>query len=124
MYRPLLISALAAATLCALAQSTPAPSPASPAASAAQDPDFLPPGAGKDLVQKACVSCHTVRRVTAAKETKEEWNQTVDKMIEHGAILTDTEADTIVQYLAANFAPPSKASEAPAPSPAPTGNSH
>jgi len=116
MNRLLLISTLAIVRLCAVAQSTPAPAPAPPppAASAAEDPDFLPPGAGKDLVQKACVSCHTVRRVTATKATKEEWNRTVDKMIEHGAILTDTEADTIIQYLSANFGPPAKTPSAPA----------
>jgi mono/diheme cytochrome c family protein len=120
MYRPLLISALAAVTLCAFAQSAPAPSPTP--APAVQDPDALPAGAGKDLVQRACVACHNVRRVTAARETKEEWNQTVDKMIEHGAILTDSEADTIVQYLSANFGAPAKTPEAPASSSAPTAN--
>ncbi|HEY5054992.1 MAG TPA: hypothetical protein VII58_02460 [Acidobacteriaceae bacterium] len=124
MYRPLLISALAAVTLCAIAQSAPPPAPAPSPAPAVQDPDALPAGAGKDLVQRACVACHNVRRVTAARETKEEWNQTVDKMIEHGAILSDAEADTIVQYLSANFGPPPKTSDASTPSPTPAENPH
>ncbi len=100
MFRSIGIFALATLSLCcALAQPTPAPTPATP------DADALPTGPGKEIVQKACVSCHNVRRVTAKRATKAEWNDTVDQMISRGAALSDSDADILVDYLAANFGP-------------------
>lgn len=121
MFRAIAISSLVAVSIYgALAQ----PSPSVPATTATkQDPDFLPPGPGKDLVVKYCVSCHSIRNVTAKRGTKEEWNQTVDKMIEHGAPLSDAEADTVVQYLSASFGP-SAAKPAESQTPAADNSSH
>jgi quinoprotein glucose dehydrogenase len=64
----------------------------------------LPAGAGKDLVTKVCTVCHEVTRITNKKKTKEEWSDTVDKMAARGAMATDEEFETIVTYLAKNFA--------------------
>jgi cytochrome c5 len=64
----------------------------------------LPEGAGKDLVMKVCTVCHEVTRITSKKKTKEEWSDAVDKMAARGAMATDEEFETIVAYLAKNFA--------------------
>ena len=64
----------------------------------------LPEGAGKDLVTKVCTVCHELTRITSKKRTKEEWSDTVDKMAARGAMATDAEFETIVTYLAKNFA--------------------
>jgi len=64
----------------------------------------LPEGAGKDLVAKVCTVCHEVTRITSKKKTKQEWSDTVDKMAARGAMATDEEFETIVTYLAKNFA--------------------
>jgi mono/diheme cytochrome c family protein len=64
----------------------------------------LPEGAGKALVTKVCTVCHEVTRITSKKRTKEEWSDTVDKMAARGARATDEEFETIVTYLAKNFA--------------------
>jgi mono/diheme cytochrome c family protein len=80
-----------------------------PAASVqAQD---LPDGAGKELVMKVCTACHEVTRITSKRRTKEEWNDTVDKMAARGAKASDEEFDIIVTYLAKYFGterPPEK----------------
>jgi mono/diheme cytochrome c family protein len=71
----------------------------------------LPDGAGKDLVMNVCTVCHELTRITSKKKTKEEWNDTVDKMAARGAKASDEEFDTIVNYLAKNFGkdqPPDK----------------
>jgi cytochrome c5 len=71
----------------------------------------LPDGAGKDLVMNVCTVCHELTRITSKKKTKEEWNDTVDKMATRGAKASDEEFDTIVNYLAKYFGkdqPPDK----------------
>ena len=63
----------------------------------------LPDGEGKDLVMNVCTQCHDLARITSKKRTKEEWNDTVDKMAMRGAKASDEEFETIVAYLAKNF---------------------
>ena len=70
------------------------------ASAQAQD---LPDGAGKDLVMNVCTQCHEVTRITSKKKTKEEWNDTVDKMAARGAKASDEEFETIVTYLTKYF---------------------
>jgi mono/diheme cytochrome c family protein len=74
-----------------------------PAASVqAQD---LPDGAGKELVMKVCAACHELTRITSKKWTKEQWNDTVDKMAARGAKASDEEFESIVSYLTKYFGP-------------------
>jgi hypothetical protein len=63
----------------------------------------LPDGAGKDLVMNVCTQCHDLARITSKNRTKEEWNDTVDKMAMRGAKASDEEFETIVTYLAKYF---------------------
>jgi mono/diheme cytochrome c family protein len=65
----------------------------------------LPDGAGKDLVMKVCTACHELTRITSKKWTKEQWNDTVDKMAARGAKASDEEFESIVTYLAKYFGP-------------------
>jgi cytochrome c5 len=65
----------------------------------------LPDGPGKDLVMNVCTVCHELTRITSKKKTKDEWNDTVDKMAARGAKASDEEFDTIVNYLAKHFGP-------------------
>jgi cytochrome c5 len=68
-----------------------------PASVQAED---LPDGAGKELVTKVCTVCHEVDRIVSKRKTKEEWNDTVDKMAARGAMASDEEFTAIVTYLA------------------------
>jgi cytochrome c5 len=63
----------------------------------------LPDGPGKELLMNVCTTCHTLNRVTERKETKDGWNDLVDKMAAKGARASDEEFDTIVNYLTKNF---------------------
>jgi Quinohemoprotein amine dehydrogenase A, alpha subunit, haem binding len=65
----------------------------------------LPDGDGKDLVLKVCTVCHEATRIASKKRTKEEWNETVDKMAARGAKASDEEFETIVNYLAKYLGP-------------------
>ena len=72
----------------------------------------LPEGAGKATTQKVCGGCHAPEIVLGRHDTKEGWEQLVSNMVEKGANGTDSEFDTIIDYLAKNF-PPKNASPAP-----------
>lgn len=66
---------------------------------------MLPDGPGKAIVVKACTSCHTIGNIVKKRGSEDEWADTVSKMIGRGAILTDDDADTLVEYLATHYGP-------------------
>jgi mono/diheme cytochrome c family protein len=74
----------------------------------AQDDTALPDGAGKAIVQKMCVGCHSLKTVTSNHATKEQWSETVQQMVSRGADGTDEEIATVIDYLAKNFPPVEK----------------
>ncbi len=63
----------------------------------------LPPGKGKAIVQRTCISCHALKVVTAKRASKEQWSALIDQMISRGADLNDDEVEIIVDYLGTNF---------------------
>jgi mono/diheme cytochrome c family protein len=81
----------------------------------AQTAPALPPGEGRDLVAVACTQCHGLNTIMAIRDGSAGWRQFVNYMILKGAQVTEREADTVVQYLTANFGP----SSPPAPGAAP-----
>jgi len=64
-----------------------------------------PPNADADfaLVQAHCSSCHTLDQVTAARKTPDEWDDTMDRMIDHGMQITPEDRKRITDYLSAHF---------------------
>lgn len=60
----------------------------------------LPDGDGKDLVQAICVACHETKLIDGSTGYSQDgWKFLISKMIQ----LPDPMAETITQYLAANF---------------------
>ena len=82
----------------------------------AQTPSALPPGEGRDIVAVACTQCHGLNTIVQIRDGAAGWRQFVNYMILKGAQMSDREADTVVQYLAASFGPnsPPAAGAAPA----------
>ena len=66
-------------------------------------PVALPDGHGKDLVQTRCGLCHDLERVATVKRRKQDWPGIVANMVAWGATATPAEAQTMSDYLAANF---------------------
>jgi mono/diheme cytochrome c family protein len=72
------------------------------AAAQAQTPQTmqLPPGAGRDLINERCVSCHPVSTITAQRKDAMGWAVTLQQMADRGAEVSPEEMATIIEYLA------------------------
>lgn len=55
------------------------------------------------LLQEKLGGCHGMERITSQHMTAAEWRETLLRMREKGAKLTDEEIEILVQYLAANY---------------------
>ena len=65
----------------------------------------LPEGAGRDVLNRRCVSCHEADIITSQKLSLTGWTRSVDKMVRWGASITPAERDVLQPYLAQHFAP-------------------
>jgi predicted ester cyclase len=54
---------------------------------------------GNALVDERCTVCHSRERIDNADKDEAGWTETVDRMIGHGAQLSDEERAAVIQYL-------------------------
>ena len=70
----------------------------------ASAPDSSSTPLGQELVLDRCTVCHSLERIKAADHDREGWIETVTRMRQAGARLSDAEAEEIVQFLSAGGA--------------------
>jgi hypothetical protein len=71
-----------------------------------QEPEARGPTVtGLTLLNDRCTECHTLDRVQNASMTREQWNETVEDMIDRGAELDEREKELLVEYLAQQYGP-------------------
>jgi len=92
----LLLSGVLFAVLPARSQST-TPSPAT------TNKVQLPEGAGKQIVQTDCISCHDISQFARVNFDREDWDVAVNTMAASGAPLKKEEISAAIEYLAKNF---------------------
>jgi hypothetical protein len=63
----------------------------------------LPEGAGRDILEKKCGSCHEPQVVTANAHDADGWHGVVAEMISLGAEINEEETKTLVEYLVKNW---------------------
>jgi catechol 2,3-dioxygenase-like lactoylglutathione lyase family enzyme len=63
----------------------------------------LPAGENRELVIRTCAVCHPMETVVAKRLTKEEWNNTMERMVVRGAVADADERKLILDYLNKNF---------------------
>jgi len=68
----------------------------------------LPAGAGKELVESACLPCHSADILVQQRLTEKQWTASVDKMIRWGAVVDEKRKAELVAYLARHFGPDNK----------------
>ena len=70
----------------------------------AQDSDALPEGEGRQLVVDQCGACHPLSTALVKKASRDEWEETMDRMIEiYMAPINEADAATMLDYLTAHF---------------------
>ena len=80
---------------------------------AAQD-DELPEGRGKETLENTCTECHGLDKILGKFRTKPRWRKIATDMRANGATMSDSELETLIEYLYANFGtdePEAKAAE-------------
>jgi hypothetical protein len=60
---------------------------------------------GEELVQSECTRCHTLAPIEVTTKTRNEWEDTVYNMIEHGANLSESQVTRVVDYLVEHHGP-------------------
>jgi cytochrome c5 len=80
---------------------TPAPAATPVAAAAAQ----LPDGAGRQILNRACVTCHGLTEVTKFRGfyAREQWRDIVLTMVDYGAPVGEKDVEVLTDYLTANL---------------------
>jgi len=69
----------------------------------------LPAGPNKDMVARACGSCHDLDMVfDAAGQTREGWNGTIEEMAGYGLKVSPGEKALILDYLTSFLGPDAK----------------
>jgi hypothetical protein len=69
----------------------------------------LPTGPNKDIVARACGSCHDLDMVyEAAGQTREGWNGTIEEMTGYGLKVSASERAQILEYLTSFLGPEAK----------------
>ena len=70
---------------------------------------LLPEGEAKPIIMMRCVGCHGLDKVVPRRQTRDGWMESVEKMRDHpygnrnSVVLTDSQRDVIVDYLAKNL---------------------
>jgi hypothetical protein len=69
----------------------------------------LPAGPNKEVVARACGSCHDLDMVyEAAGQTREGWNGTLEEMAGYGLKMSPAERAQILEYLTSFLGPEAK----------------
>jgi competence protein ComEA len=59
----------------------------------------------KQTFERVCIDCHGMEMIDGQHYSRDDWQETVDQMVRRGAQASDEDVQTIVDYLAANYAP-------------------
>jgi competence protein ComEA len=63
----------------------------------------LPEGKGRQTLENTCAECHGLDRALADMHTLNGWREIAVRMRSKGATMTDSELETLVDYLFQNF---------------------
>ena len=63
----------------------------------------LPDAPGRDVTMKLCSNCHAADTVASVRHTPEDWREVIARMVAAGAKGSDSELETVFQYLSTQF---------------------
>ena len=68
-------------------------------------PEQAPAEDGEALLEARCSTCHSADRARQVTKTRDGWDQSVSRMIDKGAQLTEAEKAVLVDYLTETYGP-------------------
>ena len=83
----------------------PAAAPAPVVTPVAANSEQLPEGAGRQILNRACVACHGLTEVTKFRGfyARQQWRDIVLTMVDYGAPVSEKEVEVLTDYLTANL---------------------
>lgn len=81
------------------------PAPAPQPVKAVVQPGVLPQGAGRNVAQRLCGTCHSLVLVTANGHTEAEWDSIVARMESNGMQASADDINTVIDYLSKALPP-------------------
>jgi cytochrome c5 len=81
------------------------PAPAAQPVKATVQPGVLPQGAGRNVAQRLCGTCHSLILVTANGHTEAEWDSIVARMESNGMQASADDINTVIDYLSKALPP-------------------
>lgn len=67
--------------------------------------EVLPEGPGKEIADRACLSCHSTDILRQQRLSEAQWTASLNKMVGWGAEVPEEEKVKLVKYLALHFGP-------------------
>jgi cytochrome c5 len=78
----------------------------------------LPPGEGREVVQRVCTVCHGAVTVMLKRDGENGWRATTERMIvQKGAQVPPSDLETIIRYLSTQLGPGAGRMQTPGPLP-------
>lgn len=71
------------------------------------------PDPDRALVESKCTGCHLASIYATQPRSEAQWADVIERMIAHGAQISDAEYPRILAYLARHYPPASQASRGP-----------
>src|SRR5580700_89862 len=65
----------------------------------------IPDGPGKAATLRVCSKCHSPEQAVSLRQDRDEWEDTISKMVKLGATGSDDDFDAVLNYLAKYFGP-------------------
>jgi len=56
----------------------------------------------RGILEKKCYTCHNINIVLKAQKDKDEWEKTLDRMVDYGAKLNKEERKILIDFLTKN----------------------
>ena len=56
----------------------------------------------REILEKKCYTCHNINIVLKAQKDKDEWEKTLDRMVDYGAKLNKEERKILIDFLTKN----------------------
>ena len=60
-------------------------------------------GQGDQILQSVCTVCHSSDRIMNSHKSQAEWETTVNRMIGHGAVVSDSDKQILILYLSETY---------------------